>query len=307
MRCTLVTGGNGFIGKHLMGALKQQGVNNLATITRKPRDENHWAFYGDLADEDFVRRTLVATQPHTIYHLAANPIVRADEEHPTDISKTNILATHNLLAHAPKGCRFVFASSATVYGNRATDQHMACHESMATTPNSIYGATKAASESLVRAYSALGLVRGISLRLVANVGLGSTHGLLHDVIRKLRSEDEELNLLGDQPGSLKPYIHVSDTVRALMLAGTHADWLNAACLNISVEGELAVETVAKLAMEVLNIHKPVRWLGEGANWRGDNRQVLVCTNEARRLSFCPKYNNSAAAVTQALQELKDCQ
>lgn len=304
MRCILVTGSNGFIGQHLVTALKQNGTPNLATISRRPRDENHWAFYGDLTDEDFVKRTLAATQPHTIYHLAANAIVKADGEDPTAISKTNILATHNLLAHAPQGCRFVFASSATVYGNRAVEQHIACHESMPPTPNSIYGATKVAGEALVRAYTSLGHIQGTSLRLVANVGRGSTHGLLHDVIRKLRSEDETLNLLGDFPGSSKPYIHVEDTVRAILMAGTHSAWSFQDCVNISVEGGLAVEAVAKLAMETLGIRKPVTWLGEGANWRGDNRQVDICTLESQRLGFRPCHPSSSSAIIRALQDIK---
>lgn len=305
MRCILITGSSGFIGRHLLTSLKQCGMANLATITRTPRDENHWAFYGDLTDEDFVKRTLVATNPHTIFHLAANPIVRADSEHPTEISRTNILATHNLLAHAPQGCRFIFASSATVYGNRAVEQHIPCHESMPTTPNSIYGATKVAGEALVRAYTALGLVQGVSLRLVANVGPGSTHGLLHDVIRKLRSTDETLNLLGDAPGSMKPFMHVKDTVQALFRAANDSAWAEQGCVNVAVNGGLAVETVAKLAMSALNIHKPVNWLGEGANWCGDNRYVDVCTTEARRLGFRPQYPSSSEAVVQALQEMKE--
>ena len=306
MQRILVTGSSGFIGKHLMEALWSHHKSEDVEFHQVSRQYRRGFHTGDLSDESHVANLMDMVRPHTVYHLAANPIVRSDADDPTKISRDNILATHNLLAHAPRGCRFVFASSATVYGNRSVLQILTPNESMPTLPSSVYGATKAASESLVQAYTTLGLVSGVSLRLVANVGPGATHGLLYDVIRKLRSESEYLELLGDCPGSIKPFLHVEDAVRAFVWAST-IPVCQTGCININISPGviLSVETVAKLAMEVLGIHKPTKWLGESANWKGDNRRMEVSSRLSENLGFTYNYPTSTEAIRQALLEMKD--
>lgn len=305
----LVTGAHGFLGRHLVQALFDSGVQNITTITRGLR-EPPWkmspgqqlsAYIGDLTDSYFVRRAMEFDNIQTIFHLAANPIVKLDEGDQSQITRDNVLATHNLLAAAPKGCRFIFASSATVYGNSLQTGGAFVNERTPTRPNSVYGATKLAAEALVNAYTSLERVRGVNLRLVANVGAGATHGLLKDIITKLRSDNPVLELLGDAPGSTKPFLHVSDTCDAFIRAGFDPKWWRQEAVNISPTTVLSVEEFAKIVMEETGIRKPIKWLGESANWKGDNRLVKVSSDRAGWLGWCPR--NSESAVRQAVKDI----
>lgn len=298
----LVTGGDGFIGQNLVSELYDQG-HNVVVVARRPfcrHEHRAHVKYCDLTDTNSARYLFYngeSSEPciDTIFHLAGNAIVRENSDDPTNISQTNIIGTHNLLAHAPQGCKFIFASSATIYGDAYGDF---AHENAIPTPTSIYGATKVAGEALVNAYTSLGNVHGINLRLIANVGRHSTHGLLHDVIRKLRSDSVELELLGDHPGSYKPYIHVCDTVRGMIKA---MEWDNGT-YNIATMVPLSVERVAQIAMEELGITKYIKWLGAAANWKGDNRVVCINTSKSRKNGFRPDLE-SEQAVRQAIHDI----
>jgi UDP-glucose 4-epimerase len=306
----LVTGAHGFLGQHLVQALFDAGIPNVVTINRNLHEPN-WkystdqqlsAFIGNLTDSQFVHRAVAfGGDIQVIFHLAANPIVKLDEGDQSQITKDNILATHNLLAAAPKGCKFVFASSATVYGSSLNTGGAFVSEITPTRPNSVYGATKLAAEALVNAYTALGRVKGVNLRLVANVGSGATHGLMKDIIAKLHSDAPGLELLGDAPGSTKPFLHVKDTCDAFIRAAFDPRWCSQEVVNISPTTVLTVEEFANIVMDETGIHKPIKWLGEGANWKGDNRLVKLSADRATWNGWHPR--SSEAAVRQAVKDI----
>lgn len=308
----LVTGVTGFIGRHLVKRLlADERVEKVYGVSRTPwkdpcpavRGGKYYRVCCDLTDSFQVTNILAGRGPDVIYHLAANPIVRENQDDPTGISRTNILATHNLLAYAPKGCRFILASSATVYGDAG--KQTICFESTPSWATSIYGATKIASEALVQSYTHLGQVKGVWPRLVANVGPESTHGVVHDFIRKLRSPDPQLEVLGAEPGATKPYLHVKDTVEALV---TLLDHHITGPVNISADDEITVADVVDAVMQGLGIYKHIKWLGEAANWRGDQARVCVDNCLMKSFDWRPSHNSSWEAVFAAAREVADqCQ
>ncbi len=304
----LVTGSSGFIGKRLVRRLmRESNINSITCVSRRPPSA-HPLFSAlrlaglptlydagcDLGNEQRVRLLLDRARPDIIFHLAGRAVVDSPHD---ELLAANVLSTYHLLEHCPEAARFVLASSATVYGDCAlwaTEQQRA-------TPTSVYGATKAASEALVEAYTALGRARGVSLRLVANVGPGASHGLVRDIICKLSSDSTHLELLGDAPGSSKPYMYVEDTVEAFVHFG-----LNMAengPVNIASDDHISVEEVAGVVMEQMGIHKPIAWLGSQANWKGDNRLVCLSSYKARQLGWRPSYADSAGAIRAALGDL----
>jgi len=305
----LVTGATGFLGRHLVRRLmREHEITHIVGTSRSaknyigdiPLDDpfGYREVCCDVTNENEVAQLMLLYKPDIVFHMAANPIVKEDRARPTEISRTNILATHILLAYAQPLSRFVFASSATVYGNDAFDW---AHEAMPANPNAVYGATKAASEALVNAYHHLGRVSGLSLRYVANVGEGATHGVVKDIIAKLKGDNPYLELLGDRPGSTKHYVHVSDTVEATVLLGLTPGLSGA--VNVANDDQLNIEELAQVIMDTLGIHKPLKWLGEGANWKGDNRVVRVDNSLAKRWGWRPLFPRSADAVAHAVCEI----
>lgn len=254
---------------------------------------------GDLRDWRSVRVLLGAYRPDVILHLAGKATVKEGED-PSACTAHNTLVTHNLLAHCSAGVRFVFTSSATVYGTCWDKPHA---EGDDCRPNSAYGASKVACEWLLQTYGRLGAVKPVVVRLAAQVGLGATHGLLLDLVRKLADGGDNLNLIGHPPGSVKPFTHVRDTAGFLVKLALDSSWEGV--VNVSGEGSLSVKEVAELVMGRVGVVKPVVWLGEGANWPGDDPVVRLNTTRAGLLGWEPKYGTSGEAVRQAAGELWD--
>lgn len=300
----LLTGGTGFIGRHVLDLLvRDERVKRIAVTSRnlQKRHESDKVrpHIVDLTNEVDVHGNLFYWErPDVIFHLAANPLVK--DVSPA-MSRENVLATHHLLEHAPQGVRFVFASSATVYGDKSRRGDW-MQETEAPAPTSVYAATKLASEHLVQAYRAAGRLSSyLVLRPAAQVGPGSTHGVLHDFIRKAKSDSPYFDIIGDKPGSSKPFTHVGDTARAFVQLGLK---LVEGICNVSIEDYLNTEQLAHLVQESLGTSKPLNWLGESANWSGDNRVVRVSGYRAGVLGWKPDYPSSVLAVQAALQHLK---
>lgn len=317
----LVTGGNGFIGKPLVEQLREDG-HEVRTVGRfglhpernylNAKVEDHHANYNpveqhyvaDLSREAIVRRIFNHWDPEVIIHLAANPNGKPDMLAPTVILDDNIKATQNLLHWCKAETHFLFASSIVVYGDMPSfmmndvplEPEPAMEEDKCE-PTSLYGITKLASENLVKAYHNY---RGINykiLRLCATVGPGLTHGILYDFIKKVKVDDK-LEMLGDCPGSCKPYVHVNDVVDAFTLLMN--DKRNAT-LNICSRWSVNVNEIADIVMEELGISKEKIWLGANANWKGDNPFLSANPDRATHFGWNRKLD-SIEAIRQAVRE-----
>lgn len=303
----LVTGATGFIGSHLMEQLRwHPNVKALLgvgrSVTAKQMTEERDLFRCDLSKERLVKHMLGEFEPDVIFHLAANP--RTDRGG-YDTYETNILPTHYLLANCKAGTRFVYASSATVYGDLAKERGVACYETDVTQPTSIYGMSKLASESLVNVYTSQGKVKGVSLRLVATVGEGATHGLIPDVIRKLCENGDTIRLIGPAPGTIKPFLHVSDVVSAF-LKTIEPDRVHlTGVYNVNNPwGPVSVANIASVIAGDLGVLKQIEWVGEP--WVGDNTYVNIASGRFEsHFGWVPKYIDSITAIKEVVSQCKE--
>jgi UDP-glucose 4-epimerase len=276
----LLTGGTGFVGKHLANFfVKKPEVTELIVVCR---DKNHDKIdnvryiYGDLADPNFVSSLFNNMQEHAkvrpdvILHFAANPSPRLDLENPDKILDDNIKATQNLLhyCHNPEQTYFVLASSVVVYGDGTN-----LKETDTLHPNNVYAVTKIASESLLLAYYHHRGINGASLRLPATVGDGLTHGMLCDFIRKAQLDGDEFEVFGNSPGVVKPYLHIDDLVKAVNLC---VDNKISGTYNICPDDHVSVQDVAELVISRFSPDKRIKWLGD--QWTGDTHKTH-CSNK----------------------------
>jgi len=172
----LVTGAAGFIGRAVVAALRERGVA-VTAVDREPPDpawdEGVHVVTGDLAEQE----TCVAafeTRPTAVVHLAALTSVLRSVDAPMQTFAQNVTITQVLL-ELSRGSgvdRFVLASTNAVVGDVGTSTITADLPLRPLTP---YGATKAACEMLLSAYSGSYGMATAALRFTNVYGPGMSH------------------------------------------------------------------------------------------------------------------------------------
>ena len=130
------------------------------------------------------------------------------------------------------------------------------------------------------------------------VGPGMTHGLLKDVISKIKSDSKTLELWGKDPGSSKVYTHVQDVVEAI----TCERFIPNEIVNICNDDDISAREVAQITMKELGIKKEIVW-DETKIWRGDNVK-LNANNELMRDILQKDFLGSREAIIHAVEENK---
>jgi UDP-glucose 4-epimerase len=172
----LVTGASGFIGRAVVGALRGRGVA-VTAVDREPPDAS-WdggvhVVTGDLAEQE----TCVAafeTRPTSVVHLAALTSVLRSVDAPMQTFAQNVTITQVLL-ELSRGSgveAFVLASTNAVVGNVGTS---VINVDLPLRPLTPYGATKAACEMLLSAYSGSYGMATAALRFTNVYGPGMSH------------------------------------------------------------------------------------------------------------------------------------
>ncbi len=158
----LVTGGNGFIGRHLIKCLleKQYSVISLDNSYRWSSAEltiflpvtelqNFRSVQGDILDTSLIEK--LVTESDIVVHLAGISQVMTSIDYPETTFKYNITGTENvIMASAKQGKKIIFSSSREVYG-RAEILPVSIHAAIK--PENPYGISKAANEKFILATS----------------------------------------------------------------------------------------------------------------------------------------------------------
>ena len=164
----LVTGGCGFIGSHLVEKLVNLGakvtiLDNLSTGHLENIEavkNNITLIEDDITDSKACNKATKDQQ--IIFHLAALTSVSDAEQDPDLCTKINVEGTQNLLQAALDNNvkRFIFSSSASVYGNN----NGICTEETSCSPISVYGKSKLIGEQLCQEFSQKHALKTVMLR-----------------------------------------------------------------------------------------------------------------------------------------------
>jgi UDP-glucose 4-epimerase len=292
MKNILVTGGAGFIGSHLVDALLARGLtvtiyDNFSSGRAEFVPQNAPGLKVIRADVlDLAALKTAVAGNDFIFHFQANADVRSGSDNPRVDLEQNTIATWNVLEAARingvKG--FVFASSATVYGEPDV---FPTPENYAPLQTSLYGASKYAGEAMIQAYCEYYDMKSYTYRFVSWIGERYTHGIVFDILKKLRQNTRWLPLLGDG-SQKKSYLYVKDGVAGVLL-GIEKGMDSKNIFNLGHDYFITVVDVAKIILDELGIKDvPLEFAGGKRGWLGDSPLVHLDTAKIKRLGWQPQ-------------------
>lgn len=237
----LVTGGSGFLGKHLLTALiKEHSVINIDT---RACDIAKTVVL-DVTNQKDIEPYFEGID--AVFHLASYIEAGESVEDPEKYIKNNILGTLSVLEsmrkhHVPM---FIFSSSAAVYGEPLRTP---IKEDDRTIPINPYGMTKLAMEGLVSSYAYAHGMTGVALRYFNLYGPGEDHvPETHAIPRFIDQINTEnpVTVWGDGKNT-RDFIYIDDVVKAHLLALTLPKGYH--YMNLSGKNATAViDVIAKL-------------------------------------------------------------
>jgi dTDP-glucose 4,6-dehydratase len=229
----LVTGGAGFIGsnfvKYWLNKYPQDNITNLDKLTYAgnlqnlkdiENNPNYKFVKGDICDKDLVMK--LTKDVDLIVHFAAESHVDRSIEGPEEFVKTNVEGTLILLEAALTNgsIRFHHISTDEVFGELPLDDPNAkFHENMPYAPRSVYSASKAASDHLVRAYYHTHKLPITISNCSNNYGPYQYPEKLIPLAITRAIMNEEIPVYGEG-NQVRDWIHVEDHCRAIELCIT---------------------------------------------------------------------------------------
>ncbi|MFI6461088.1 UDP-glucose 4-epimerase GalE [Streptomyces sp. NPDC050528] len=295
----LITGGAGYIGAHAARAMTDAGervvaLDDLSAGNPARLPATVPLVHGSSADGDLLKRVFAEYAVTGVVHLAARKQVAESVARPTYYYRENVGGLATLLdAVAEAGVRrFVFSSSAAVYGDPGVDL---ITEDTPCAPVNPYGATKLTGEWLVRAAGAAHGVDTVCLRYfnvagaatpeLADTGVFNIVPMVFDRLTR----DEAPRIFGaDYPTPdgtcIRDYIHVADLAEAHLAAARRLS-------DAGAGGDLTVNIGRGQGVSVREL---VTVIGEVT---GDRRPAVV---EARRPGDAPR---AVASAERAAVEL----
>lgn len=215
----LVTGGNGFIGKHMVDLILQQGFETIV-IDRTLRSKSGVAVQllkigADITRVGDVRKIFELHKPDAVLHLAANASLQESVTNPIYDATQNVLGTLSVINAAKQsGCRrIVFASTSAVYGPQGSGVYA---EDDSVKPKVGYGVSKAAGEMYIRASGlSYAILRYGNVYGPGQKPLGENILIARALAHMLGNEPFKINGDGNQ---IRDWVYVKDVAVANLKA-----------------------------------------------------------------------------------------
>ncbi len=295
----LVTGGSGFIGRQVVRALTDAGATVRVVDLVPHPDPAVDVVIGDISDPAAIEQAFAGGDFYGVVHLAAITSVLKSIERPEETFQTNVVGTHRLLegARAAGVSALVFASTGGAITGPMEEAKIT--ERALLRPLTPYGATKAAAEMMMSAYTSVFGVRCTFLRF-ANVygpGMQAKDSIVARLMRCIRLGNT-FEVYGDGT-QVRDYVHVLDIVEAIKLALLDASWsgpvLTGSGTSLSVL-DVVAEVKQVTGADFAVTHIPAK--------QGEMPAVIIDNSRARSLGWEPKYDFHTG-VTGVWEEWRD--
>lgn len=297
----LITGGAGFIGSHLCDALitnnhKVVVVDNLIlgrieNINHLLKNDNFQFYLEDLLNVDALNNIFAENNFDMVYHLAANSDIQKGSNDPSVDLDLTFMTTFNVLncmkKHQVK--KLFFASTSAIYG----DTTSLLYENYGPLrPVSNYGAAKLAGEAFISAFSSAYQIQTWIVRFPNVIGERLTHGVIFDFIKKLKTNSDELIVLGNGEQN-KPYIYVKDLVDGILFVIRHsAEKYNV--FNLGTDSRTKVKEIARMIIEKMGLQATIKYTGGERGWVGDVPEFKYDLRKIQKLGWSTKLTSDQA-------------
>ena len=247
----IVTGGAGFIGSHIVDALINEGyevhiVDDLSAGKKENVNEKAILHTIDIRDKEKLMPIFEGAK--YVFHEAAMLRVQYSIENPVETNEVNVVGLLNVLeaSRLNKVERLIFASSAAVYGDQDKCPQS---EEMSVSPLSPYAAHKYIGEVYLKLYTRIYGLQTVSLRYFNVYGPRldpeGAYPLVIGYFLKLLKENKPLTITGDG-NQTRDFVHVSDVVRANLLALKSEKVGKGEVINIGTGNQYSVNQIAEL-------------------------------------------------------------
>ena len=302
----LVVGGAGFIGSVLVKKMLQDNldivvIDKLSLGSVDYIDTNKIEFHQiDINNIEQVLEVLKSKQIDEVWHLAANSDIPAGVEdinvdlHDTFMSTVSTLKIMKIIE-----CKkLYFASSSAVYGCNENRLHEDIGPLL---PISNYGAMKLSSEAVISAALESFLDKVCIYRFPNVVGVPATHGVILDLIKKLKKDMTILEVLGNG-NQQKTYLHVSELVEAMLFIKNKIEnemnYFNIGAMDNGV----FVWQIAEEITKAISPGAKINYQKTDRGWVGDVPRFYYSVNKLKELGWSPKMT-SLEAVQRAVGEI----
>jgi UDP-glucose 4-epimerase len=279
-RRAVVTGASGFIGSALVRHLRAEGWDVVAVDRKPSADTGQPERLADVARAGALDGLL--DEDTVVFHMAASADVAASVANPRhDFDNTFRGVFEVLEAARHAGSRVVFPSTASIFDS---SNPLPLSERAFPRPTSPYAAGKLGGEAYCHAYHRSYGVDVRIARLFSVYGVGMFRFAIHDIVRKIQRNHEELTILGDGT-QVRDYLFIDDAVRGLTLvalAGSSGEEYNVA------SGEpVRLLDLARLIAELMG-YPDIRICPTGRSFAGDTARWYADISKVRGLGFEPR-------------------
>jgi UDP-glucose 4-epimerase len=279
----LVTGGNGYLGKNLVKALKKK--NAIVFIVDKEGADIENMFKVDITNGPEVEEAIQKIQPQIIFHLAASLNRERNFDRFEEINRVNHLGTYYLLKALQNISydNFIFTSTSEVYG----DNIPPFSENQILNPSSPYSLTKLYAENLIKTFSNTYNKKFTILRLFNFFGKNMpVEFFIPQMINALKNKASFEMTEGDQK---RDFLYIDDVLQAMILSAGSQGGQNE-IFNVCSGNAITLKQIVKDIKASLNSNCKINFgalpyrNNEVWNMQGDNKKIT------KKLGFKVNYN-----------------
>lgn len=257
----------------------------------------------DVLDFKKLNKLFMKEKFDVVFHLVANSDIRQSSAETSLDLRLNFLSTYNVLEamRINKVKQIVFASTSAIFGDTAK----VINEDMGPLiPISFYGASKLSAEAYISVYVHNFGLKAWLVRFPNVVGERATHGVIYDLMLKLKKNKRTLVVLGDGEQE-KPYLYVKELVEGMFYV-----WKKARAkynyFNLGSRSTIKVSKIVEILLEELGLigTTQVKYTGGDRGWVGDVPRFKYSLAKVNRLGW-KALSNSEQAVRITVKKLKE--